>query len=109
VGIFLAYRRLGLAAGIWTVALILAGKVMSGMHAPVEILGGVSVALAWLGTVYYLGHVLQRCGADVLRYAAAWSGRHPDLVAGALFLTLFEIAGTFENSKAIVAAIGKHL
>src|SRR6185436_15100539 len=53
LGIFLASRRLGMLALGWSVFVIIAGKLISGQHTPLDIAAGATVAIAELAVIQY--------------------------------------------------------
>src|SRR5690242_18506961 len=54
LGIFLASRRLGLLALGWSIFVILAGKMISGQHTPLDVAAGAAVAITELALVQYV-------------------------------------------------------
>src|SRR5947209_5186261 len=54
LGIWLASRRLGLLALGWSIFVILAGKMISGQHTPLDVAAGATVAIAALAIVQYV-------------------------------------------------------
>jgi membrane-associated phospholipid phosphatase len=109
LGIFLAYRRIGLVALGWTVFVILAGKMIQGAHAPVDIAAGGLVAIAELSAIRFvvkssLDHVL-----DVL---TSWSFKYAALSSALLFAIVYEISSTLFHVKevlSVLAAARHHL
>lgn len=109
LGIFLASRRLGLLALGWTVFVILAGKLISGQHTPLDIMAGAAVAIAELAVVQYLarrwfGRILDKITPLTLRYGA--------LSSALVFLVVFEVSSTLTHIRAFIgllAAARKHM
>src|SRR5437762_10824639 len=54
LGILLASRRIGLLALGWSIFVILAGKLISGQHTPLDIAAGATVAIAELALIQYV-------------------------------------------------------
>lgn len=109
LGIFLVSRRIGLVALGWTVFVILAGKLITGSHAPVDIAAGALVAFAELSFFQFsarsrLGGVLDRVTLWTLKYSA--------LSSAILFAIVFEISSTLFHVRqflALAAAIRRHI
>ena len=102
LGIFLASRRLGLLALAWTVFVILAGKLISGQHTPLDILAGAAVAVAELAVIQYLarrwfGWVLDKVTPLTLRYSA--------LSSALVFLVVFEVSSTLTHVRAFIGLL----
>jgi membrane-associated phospholipid phosphatase len=102
LGIFLAYRRIGLVALGWTVFVILAGKLIQGAHAPVDIAAGGMVAIAELSAIRFvvksrLDHVL-----DVL---TSWSFKYAAFSSALLFAVVFEISSTLFHVREILSVL----
>jgi membrane-associated phospholipid phosphatase len=97
LGIWLASRRLGLVALGWTVFVILAGKMISGQHTPVDIAAGATVAIVLLSIFQYaaqlrVGRVLDKLTPLTLRYSA--------LSSAIIFAVVFEVASTLIHVRA---------
>lgn len=109
LGIFLASRRIGIVALAWTVFVILAGKLITGAHAPVDIGAGALVAISELTILRVaarsrLGHLLDKLTLWTLKYSA--------LSSAILFAVVFEISSTLFHVReflALVAAAKRHL
>jgi hypothetical protein len=109
LGILLAYRRIGLVALSWTVFVILAGKMIQGAHAPVDIIAGGVVAVAELSAIRFVAkHPLNR----ILETVTSWSFKYGALSSAFLFAVVFEIASTLfhvRHALALLAAARHHL
>ena len=103
LGIFFASRRIGALALGWTVFVILAGKLITGGHAPVDIAAGAVVAISELSVLRFaartrLGNLLDKVSLWTLKYSA--------LSSALLFVVVFEITSTLFHVKQIVALLG---
>ena len=109
LGIWLASRRLGLLALGWSVFVILAAKMISGQHTPLDIAAGATVAIAELAIVQYvvrkrLSGWLDKLTGFTLRYSA--------LSSAIVFLIAFEVSSTMIHIRAflgLLAAMRRHV
>ncbi len=109
LGIWLASRRLGLLALGWSVFVILAGKMISGQHTPLDVAAGATVAIAELAIVQYvvrkrLSGWLDKLTGLTLRYSA--------LSSAIVFLIAFEVSSTMIHIRAflgLLAAMRRHV
>lgn len=109
LGIWLASRRLGWVALGWTVFVILAGKMISGQHTPVDILAGSTVAIVGLSIFQYaaqlrFGQWLDKLTPLTLRYSA--------LSSALIFAIVFEVSSTLIHVRAffgLLAAVRRHV
>ena len=109
LGIWLASRRLGLLALGWSVFVILAGKMISGQHTPLDVAAGATVAIAELAMIQYLvrkrlGGWLDRLSGLTLRYSA--------MSSAIVFLIAFEVSSTMIHIRAflgLLAAMRRHV
>jgi membrane-associated phospholipid phosphatase len=109
LGIFLAYRRIGIVALGWSVFVILAGKMIQGAHAPVDVAAGAVVAIAELSVFHLaaqrrLGKILDKFSLLTLKYSA--------LSSALLFAVVFEISSTLFHVRqllALLAAARRHM
>jgi membrane-associated phospholipid phosphatase len=109
LGIWLASRRLGLLALGWSVFVILAGKMISGQHTPLDIAAGATVAIIELAIVQYvvrkkLGGWLDKLSGLTLRYSA--------MSSAIVFLIAFEVSSTMIHIRAflgLLAAMRRHV
>jgi len=109
LGIWLASRRLGLLALGWSVFVILAGKMISGQHTPLDVAAGATVAIVELAMVQYvvrkkLGGWLDKLSGLTLRYSA--------LSSAIVFLIAFEVSSTMIHIRAflgLLAAMRRHV
>ena len=109
LGIWLASRRLGLVALGWTVFVILAAKMISGQHTPIDIAAGSAVALVELSLIQYaaqqrFGKLLDKLTPLTLRYSA--------LSSAIIFAVVFEVSSTLIHVRAffgLLAAVRRHV
>jgi membrane-associated phospholipid phosphatase len=109
LGIWLVSRRIGVIAIGWTIFVILAGKMIQGAHAPIDIVAGGAVAITELSVLRFaaqrgLGHVLDRVTLWSLKYAA--------LSSALLFAVVFEISSTLIHVRqflGLLAAVRRHI
>lgn len=109
LGIWLASRRLGLLALGWSVFVILAGKMISGQHTPLDVAAGATVAIVELAMIQYvvrkkLGGWLDKLSGLTLRYSA--------LSSAIVFLIAFEVSSTMIHIRAflgLLAAMRRHV
>ena len=109
LGIWLASRRLGLLALGWSIFVILAGKLISGQHTPLDVAAGATVAIAELAVVQYvvrkrLDGWLDKLSGLTLRYSA--------LSSAIVFLIAFEVSSTMIHVRAflgLLAAMRRHV
>ena len=102
LGIWLASRRLGLLALGWTVFVILAGKMISGQHTPLDVAAGATVAIIELAIVQYvvrkkLGGWLDKLSGLTLRYSA--------MSSAIVFLIAFEVSSTMIHIRAFLGLL----
>lgn len=109
LGIWLASRRLGLLALGWSVFVILAGKMISGQHTPLDVAAGATVAIVELAIVQYavrkrLSGWLDKLSGLTLRYSA--------MSSAIVFLIAFEVSSTMIHVRAflgLLAAMRRHV
>jgi membrane-associated phospholipid phosphatase len=102
LGIFLASRRIGLVALGWTVFVILAGKMITASHAPIDIVAGAAVAITELSVLRMaartrLGSIFDKMSLMTFKYSA--------LSAALLFAIVFEISSTLYHVRALLAVV----
>lgn len=95
LGIFLACRRAGAVALAWTVFAILLGRIVTGMHSPLDIAAGAALG----GSIMLAAHWAARFARRASDPVAGWTLRHEALAAALLFLAAFEAASTLENAR----------
>ena len=109
LGIFLVSRRIGLLALGWTIFVILAGKMIMGAHAPIDIAAGGVVAIAELSAVRFAAQ--SRLGR-ILDHVTSWTIKYSALSSAILFAVVFEISSTLFHVRqflALLAAARRHL
>lgn len=109
LGIWLVSRRIGVIAIGWTILVILAGKMIQGAHAPIDIVAGGAVAITELSLLRLaaksrLGQVLDR--------VTLWSLKYGALSSALLFAVVFEISSTLTHVRqflGLLAAVRRHI
>jgi len=109
LGIWLASRRLGLLALGWTLFVILAGKMISGQHTPLDIAAGAAVAIGELAVIQYA----------VRKYFSGWLDkltgltlRYSAMSSALVFLVAFEVSSTMIHIRAflgLLSAMRRHV
>jgi membrane-associated phospholipid phosphatase len=99
LGILLASRRIGLLALGWSVFVILAGKLISGQHTPLDIAAGATVAIAELALIQY---VLRRSFRGWLDKLTGLTLRYSALSSAIIFLVAFEVSSTMIHIRAFL-------
>ena len=102
-GIFLAYRRAGLLAVLWTIFVPIGAKLILGQHFPMDILASVGIGALIL---FALQTILGRWGNRVLDPVADWTLKNSALSAALLFIVLFEATSTLDDVRQI-GKVGK--
>ena len=93
-GIALACLPAGLVAVLWSVVAIMASRIITGMHSPLDIAIGALIGLIVLLPVQVLG---RRFARGVLDKATGLTIRHQALAAAMVFLAVFEVANALRN------------
>ena len=109
LGIWLASRRLGWLALGWTVFVILAGKVISAQHTPLDVAAGALVAVLELTLVQYM---FSRKFPRFLDKVTGLSLRYSALSSAIIFLAAFEVSSTMVHIRAflgLLAAMRRHV
>lgn len=109
LGIWLVSRRIGLVALGWTVFVILAGKMIQGAHAPIDIVAGGAVAITELSVLRIAAK--GRLG-QVLDKITSWSLKYGALSSAILFAVVFEISSTLIHVRqflALLSAVRRHI
>jgi len=103
-GIWLASRRLGWLALGWTVLVILAGKMISAQHTPLDIAAGAFVALTVL-TIFRL-MATRRLIDGLLARISQLTIRHGALSSAFIFAVVFEMSSTLVHVRQFASLIG---
>jgi membrane-associated phospholipid phosphatase len=109
LGIWFASRRIGLVAVGWTIFVILAGKMIQGAHAPIDIVAGGAVAITELSVLRF---VAQRRLGQILDRVTLWSLKYGALSSAMLFAVVFEISSTLIHVRqflGLLAAARRHM
>ena len=99
LGILLASRRIGLLALGWSIFVILAGKLISGQHTPLDIAAGATVAIAELALIQY---VVRRGFRGWLDKLTGLTLRYSALSSAIIFLVAFEVSSTMIHIRAFL-------
>ena len=102
-GIFLAYRRAGILAVLWTIFVPIGAKLILGQHFPLDILVGAGIGVLIL---FSLQTILGRWGNKVLDPITGWTIKNSALSAALLFIVLFEVTSTLDDVRQI-GKVGK--
>lgn len=103
LGIFLASRRLGLLALGWTVFVILAAKMISAQHTPLDILAGAFVAFAELAVIRYLAG--DKWLDRPLEWLSQLTLRHSALSSAFVFAVAFEMSSTLVHVRELLSLL----
>ncbi|MDQ2935948.1 MAG: phosphatase PAP2 family protein [Acidobacteriota bacterium] len=109
LGIWLVSRRIGVIAIGWTIFVILAGKMIQGAHAPIDIVAGGAVAITELSVLRFAS---QRRIGNVLDRVTLWSLKYAALSSALLFAVVFEISSTLIHVRqflGLLATIRRHI
>jgi undecaprenyl-diphosphatase len=103
-GIFLASRRLGVVAIVYTVLLIGLPRIYLGLHHPTDVLAGLALG-AFICALLNRAAIRQRIAAPVLN----WSTKHDAAFHVVIFLLSFELASQFDELRMLSESVLKHL
>ena len=109
LGIWLASRRLGLLALGWTLFVILAGKMISAQHTPLDVAAGAAVAIGELAIIQY---VLRKRFSGWLDKLSGLTLRYSALSSAVIFLVAFEVSSTMIHIRGflgLLAAMRRHM
>lgn len=96
VGVWLASRRLGLLAIIYTLVFIGLPRVYAGYHYPTDILGGFVIGgIMIAASMYFL------MDSPILNRITAWSDKHRGAFYALFFLITFQMASLFDQTRQI--------
>src|SRR5688500_17153835 len=96
LGIFLASRRAGAVALVWTVAAVLLPRIVTGMHSPLDIAAGAGIGAGILLAAQFLAG---RIGRWALEPLSGWTIRHEALAAAMVFFVAFESTNVLTNVR----------
>ena len=103
-GIWLASRRLGWLALGWTGFAILAGKMISAQHTPLDIVAGAFVALVVLAIFRFVA--ARRFVDGLLAWISQLTIRHGALSSALIFAVVFEMSSTLIHVRHFVGLLG---
>lgn len=108
-GIWLASRSVGLIALGWAFLVILAGRVITGMHSPLDIAAGSVIGLIELSVCQYL---LRGRFGKALDRITNWTLQQTALSSALLFAVIFEVSSTLTHVRPLLkmgVEIAKHV
>lgn len=109
LGIWLASRRLGWLALGWTIFVILAGKMISAQHTPLDIAAGALVAVIVLA-VFRLA-ATRKWIDGILERVSQLTLRHSSFSSALIFAAAFEMSSTLVHVReflGLLAAVKRH-
>lgn len=98
-GIMLASPLIGRFAFAWTILVIIAGRVITGQHSPLDIVAGATLGVFILTACQTVVRGWLRSIVDT---AARWTLRHEVLTTVIIFVVLFEIANTLQDLNSLI-------
>lgn len=98
-GIFMASTAMGSIALAWTFLAVLATRVITGEHSPLDIAAGSAIGL---GILVLFQYVIGRWLRPLLDPVVTWTLRHQALASVLLFFALFEVANTLQDVGALI-------
>ena len=105
LGIFLASRTVGWIALGWTFLAILGGRVITGMHSPLDIIAGAAIAGAELAVCQY---VARRWFGRLVDWVSQLTLRYSAVSSAVLFAIVFEMSSTLTHLPPLLSAVGKY-
>jgi undecaprenyl-diphosphatase len=109
-GIWFASRPVGMIALAWSLLVILLGRVITGMHSPLDIVAGAGIGLVILAACQsatrsrWLSYRFDRI--------ASWTLQHTALSSALIFITMYEVSSTLTHVRPLLktgVAMLKHL
>ncbi|HEY8225918.1 MAG TPA: phosphatase PAP2 family protein [Pyrinomonadaceae bacterium] len=104
LGIWLASRRLGWLALGWTVFVILAAKMISAQHTPLDVAAGALVAVAELAAFRYAA--ARKWFDALLDRVSQLTLRHSALSSAFIFAVAFEMSSTLVHVREFLELLG---
>jgi membrane-associated phospholipid phosphatase len=109
LGILLVSWRLGLLSILWTVIVIMGGKIITAQHTPLDVVAGAFVACVVLTVIRY---VSLRWFNQIYESVAGWTLRYTALSSALIFAIVFELSSTLGHVRELLSlanTIRKHL
>lgn len=98
VGILAVSRRLGLIAILYTLIFIALPRIYVGYHYPTDILGGLAIAGILMPISIYLF-----ANSFITTRIYNWTKKRPGVFYALFFLTTFQVANLFDESRQIAS------
>jgi undecaprenyl-diphosphatase len=98
-GVFMASRAIGMIALGWTFLVLIASRVITGQHSPLDVTAG---ALVGFGILWVCQYVADHWLRGLLDLAVNWSLRHQALATLFVFLALFEVSNTLQDLGSLI-------
>ncbi|HEX6790034.1 MAG TPA: phosphatase PAP2 family protein [Candidatus Krumholzibacteria bacterium] len=108
LGILLVSRPIGWIAMGWTCIVLLASRVITGQHSPLDVVAGSAIGAAVLLVALFVARLL-RWPLDQI---AGWTIRHQALATVLVFVAVFEASNTLQDLPPLIetcSAIADHL
>ena len=108
VGIWLASRLIGSIAVGWTCLGILASKMITGQHTPLDIASGAAIGIAWLAFWQYLA---KNWLGSLFNQVSSWTLKYQALSSALIFAVMFEVSNTLTHVPPLLklaVTIGKY-
>jgi undecaprenyl-diphosphatase len=98
-GIFMASRAAGSIAIAWTFFVMLASRVITGQHSPLDVAAGAGIGVGILALFQYASN---RWLKRLLDPVVTWTFRHQALATVILFIALFEVSNTLQDLGSLI-------
>jgi membrane-associated phospholipid phosphatase len=100
LGILLAARSLGLLSILWTVVVIMGGKIITGQHTPLDVMAGAAIALIELAIIRYIS--LKRFNW-LFDKIVGFSLKYTALSSAVIFAIVFELSSTLGHVRQLLS------
>jgi membrane-associated phospholipid phosphatase len=98
-GIFMASGAIGSIAVAWTLFAVLASRVITGQHSPLDVAAGAGIGFGILVLFQYL---FDRWLRRLIDPVVGWTLRHQALASVLIFIALFEVANTLQDLGSLI-------
>jgi membrane-associated phospholipid phosphatase len=109
LGILLVSRRLGLLSIMWTVVVIMGGKIITAQHTPMDVVAGAFIACVVLTIIRYAS---LRWFNRIFETVSGWSLKYTALSSALIFAIVFELSSTLGHVRellSLASQIRKHI